>query len=229
MITLGETTIYHLGDTALFSDLRLIGERHSPDVALVPIGGHFTMDHEDAAYACSLIGAPTVIPCHYNTFPPIGRTRGLQAQVESETSSKVVVLEPGETYEPERRCRASGTPAVDRPCDSQVAGRLGIARRDGVRPGALEVAPIVTQGVRASTPLTANAAGAAWRTVAGAAAQTCGPRFSQRVRSRQSWAIRAIAGGREHRAGEAVVEALVDDPDAPLERVVADQAAGVET
>ncbi len=100
MITLGETTIYHLGDTALFSDLGMIGERHSPDIALVPIGGHFTMDIEDAAYACSLIGAPTVIPCHYNTFPPIrADAQAFKQQVESESSSKVVVLEPGETYD----------------------------------------------------------------------------------------------------------------------------------
>jgi L-ascorbate metabolism protein UlaG (beta-lactamase superfamily) len=101
IIRVGNLTIYHVGDTALFSDLRLIGERHSPDVALVPIGGHFTMDREDAAYACGLIGAPTVIPCHYNTFPPIETdAEAFKAQVESETSSQVVILAPGETHEP---------------------------------------------------------------------------------------------------------------------------------
>jgi L-ascorbate metabolism protein UlaG (beta-lactamase superfamily) len=101
IIRFGGKTIYHLGDTALFSDLELIGERHSPDVALVPIGGHFTMDREDAAYACGLIGAPVVIPCHYNTFPPIETdAEAFKAQVESEGSTKVVVLAPGETYEP---------------------------------------------------------------------------------------------------------------------------------
>jgi len=101
MVRIGGKTIYHLGDTALFGDLELIGERHSPDVALVPIGGHFTMDREDAAYACGLIGAPVVIPCHYNTFPPIETdAEAFKAQVESESSTKVVVLQPGETYEP---------------------------------------------------------------------------------------------------------------------------------
>jgi L-ascorbate metabolism protein UlaG (beta-lactamase superfamily) len=101
IVRIADQTIYHLGDTALFSDLRLIGERHSPDVAMVPIGGHFTMDREDAAYACGLIGAPTVIPCHYNTFPPIETdAEAFKAQVESETSSQVVILQPGETYEP---------------------------------------------------------------------------------------------------------------------------------
>ena len=101
IVRIADKTIYHLGDTALFSDLRLIGERHRPDVALVPIGGHFTMDREDAAYACGLIGAPTVIPCHYNTFPPIETdAEAFKAQVESETSSQVVILAPGETHEP---------------------------------------------------------------------------------------------------------------------------------
>jgi L-ascorbate metabolism protein UlaG (beta-lactamase superfamily) len=74
VIELGGVTVYHLGDTALFSDLRLIGERESPDVAIVPIGGHFTMDRHDAAYACELIGAGTVIPCHYDTFSRIETT-----------------------------------------------------------------------------------------------------------------------------------------------------------
>ncbi len=57
IIKLGGKTIYHLGDTCLFGDLKLIGDRHDIDVALVPIGGHYTMDREDAAYACGLLGA----------------------------------------------------------------------------------------------------------------------------------------------------------------------------
>ena len=58
------------------------------------------MDIEDAAYACGLIGAPTVIPCHYNTFPPIETdAEAFKQQVESESSSKVVILEPGETHD----------------------------------------------------------------------------------------------------------------------------------
>ena len=101
IVRIGDKTVYHLGDTTLFGDLKLIGERHSPDIALVPIGGHFTMDTDDAAYACGLIGAPTVIPCHYNTFPPIAAdAEAFKADVESTTSSKVVILEPGEFYEP---------------------------------------------------------------------------------------------------------------------------------
>jgi L-ascorbate metabolism protein UlaG (beta-lactamase superfamily) len=100
IIRIGGRTIWHLGDTALFGDMKLIAERHSPDVALIPIGGHFTMDTEDAAYACGLIGAATVIPCHYNTFPPIAADAdAFKAEVESSTSSKVVILQPGESHE----------------------------------------------------------------------------------------------------------------------------------
>lgn len=64
-------TIYHAGDTALFGDMKLIGERHPVDVLFVPIGDNFTMGIEDAAYAVSLIKPKIVVPVHYNTFPPI--------------------------------------------------------------------------------------------------------------------------------------------------------------
>lgn len=64
-------TIYHAGDTALFSDMKLIGERHPVDVLFIPIGDNFTMGPEDAAYAVSLIKPKIVVPVHYNTFPPI--------------------------------------------------------------------------------------------------------------------------------------------------------------
>jgi L-ascorbate metabolism protein UlaG (beta-lactamase superfamily) len=100
IVKLGGRTIYHLGDTCLFGDLKLIGERHDIDVALVPIGGHYTMDREDAAYACELIGASTVIPCHYNTFPAVAADAdAFKADVEQTTSSQVVILEPGERHE----------------------------------------------------------------------------------------------------------------------------------
>lgn len=64
-------TIYHAGDTALFSDMKLIGERHPIDLAFLPIGDNFTMGPEDAALAARYINAKTVVPIHYNTFPPI--------------------------------------------------------------------------------------------------------------------------------------------------------------
>ncbi len=99
VINIGGKTIYHLGDTCLFSDLKLIAERTPPDVALIPIGGHYTMDRQDAALAAGLIGAPTVIPMHYNTFPLIeADAEAFKSDVESKTSSTVVILQPGETH-----------------------------------------------------------------------------------------------------------------------------------
>jgi L-ascorbate metabolism protein UlaG (beta-lactamase superfamily) len=95
-------TIYHLGDTALFSDLQLIGERESPiDVALMCIGGHYTMDRHDALQAAKLIGARQVIPCHYDTFPPIETdAQAFKSEVQAAGSGEVVVLAPGESHSP---------------------------------------------------------------------------------------------------------------------------------
>jgi L-ascorbate metabolism protein UlaG (beta-lactamase superfamily) len=107
VINFGGKTIYHLGDTALFSDLSLVSRRDEIDVALMCIGGHYTMDRHDAVHAADLVQAQTVIPCHYNTFPPIETdAQAFKADVESKTSfesraaEKVVVLEPGETHTP---------------------------------------------------------------------------------------------------------------------------------
>ncbi len=99
LISLGDTVVYHLGDTCLFSDLQLVGRRTPIDVALMCIGGHYTMDRTDAVEAASLVGAKTVIPCHYNTFPPIETdAQAFKSDVESATSSQVVILEPGDTH-----------------------------------------------------------------------------------------------------------------------------------
>ncbi len=99
VISFKDTVIYHLGDTCLFSDLQLVGKRSPIDVALMCIGGHYTMDSTDAVDAAELIGARTVIPCHYNTFPPIETdAQAFKSDVESATSSTVVVLEPGGTH-----------------------------------------------------------------------------------------------------------------------------------
>jgi L-ascorbate metabolism protein UlaG (beta-lactamase superfamily) len=99
VINLGGKTIYHLGDTALFSDLRLVAQRDTVDVALMCIGGHYTMDPVDGAVAAELIGAKQVIPCHYNTFPPIEQdAQAFKSDVESKTHSEVVILQPGESH-----------------------------------------------------------------------------------------------------------------------------------
>jgi L-ascorbate metabolism protein UlaG (beta-lactamase superfamily) len=99
VVGLGGKTVYHLGDTSLFSDLRLVSEREPIDVALMCIGGHYTMDRHDAAAAAGLVRATTVIPCHYGTFPPVETdAEAFKADVESQTSSTVEILQPGETF-----------------------------------------------------------------------------------------------------------------------------------
>jgi L-ascorbate metabolism protein UlaG (beta-lactamase superfamily) len=99
LINFRDTIVYHLGDTCLFSDLQLVGRRNPIDLALMCIGGHYTMDRVDAVEAASLVGAKTVIPCHYNTFPAIETdAQAFKSDVETATGSSVVVLEPGESH-----------------------------------------------------------------------------------------------------------------------------------
>ncbi len=99
LVNFQDTVVYHLGDTCLFSDLQLVGKRHPIDVALMCIGGHYTMDRFDAVDAAALVGARTVIPCHYNTFPPIETdAQAFKSDVESATSASVVVLDPGDAH-----------------------------------------------------------------------------------------------------------------------------------
>lgn len=99
VIELGGTTVYHAGDTCLFSDMKLIVARRDIDVALLPIGGHYTMDRHDAVTAAEFVAAGTVIPMHYDTFPAIATdSDAFKSDVESKTSSQVVLLKPGETH-----------------------------------------------------------------------------------------------------------------------------------
>ena len=96
VIGIGGKVVYHLGDTALFSDLTLPGKRDQIDVALMCIGGHYTMDRHDAVTAAELVGAKQVIPCHYDTFPPI--ETDAEAFKSDVSASEVVVLQPGDTH-----------------------------------------------------------------------------------------------------------------------------------
>jgi len=99
VIKLGDVTVYHAGDTCLFSDMKLIAQRSDIDVALLPIGGHYTMDRRDAVVAAEFVGAGTVIPMHFDTFPPIETDAdAFKVDVEGKTSSQVVVLAPGESH-----------------------------------------------------------------------------------------------------------------------------------
>jgi L-ascorbate metabolism protein UlaG (beta-lactamase superfamily) len=90
--------IYLAQDTGLFGDMKLIGEE-GLDLAVVPIGDNFTMGPEDALRAVKLLQPKVVIPIHYNTWDLIAQDANAWAQrVEQETSTKAVVLEPGESY-----------------------------------------------------------------------------------------------------------------------------------
>lgn len=90
--------IYHMGDTALFSDMRLIAERHHPDLVLIPIGGHYVMDPEDAAYAVrEWLKPAAVIPMHYGTTPQLKGTPEAFRAALGGTPTRLVVLQPGES------------------------------------------------------------------------------------------------------------------------------------
>ena len=69
IVEFGGAVIYHAGDTALFSYMEMLGQIYQPDIALLPIGDRFTMSPEMAGVAAEMIGAPTVVPMHYNTWP----------------------------------------------------------------------------------------------------------------------------------------------------------------
>ena len=90
-------TIYYAGDTALFSDMKLIGERDKIDYAILPIGDNYTMGIEDAARAVSLLGANNVIPLHYGTWGVINQNPEDFRKLV--TGAEVYVVKPGQTIE----------------------------------------------------------------------------------------------------------------------------------
>jgi len=101
VIEIGDKRIYHLGDTALFSDLALPKRRGRLDVALMCIGGHYTMDRFDGVVAAELVGADQVIPCHYDTFPAVETdAQAFKSDVQNAGFAEVVILQPGETHTP---------------------------------------------------------------------------------------------------------------------------------
>lgn len=89
--------IYYAGDTAVFGDMRLIGEMHHPDVAFLPIGDHFTMGPEAAAMAARMLGVRQVVPMHYGTFPLLTGTPDALKRLVDPHGIDVLVLEPGQT------------------------------------------------------------------------------------------------------------------------------------
>jgi L-ascorbate metabolism protein UlaG (beta-lactamase superfamily) len=98
LIQIEDLKIYHAGDTGLHYDLKMIGELHKPDIAILPIGGHFTMGIDEAVQAVKWLNCKNVIPMHYDTFPPI-RTNVADFKVKTEvdTDSKCIILRSGES------------------------------------------------------------------------------------------------------------------------------------
>jgi len=88
--------LYHAGDTAVFGDMKLIRELYRPDVAMLPIGGHYTMGPREAALATRYLEPKTVLPLHFGTFPPLtGTPEELAALLDA--SVEVVRWKPGES------------------------------------------------------------------------------------------------------------------------------------
>ena len=100
VVNIGGLNIYYAGDTALFSDMQLIGQRDKIDYAVLPIGDNYIMGIEDAAQAAKLLGAKKIIPVHYNTWPVIEQdAQEFKVLAEKETQAEVLIVEPGETLE----------------------------------------------------------------------------------------------------------------------------------
>jgi L-ascorbate metabolism protein UlaG (beta-lactamase superfamily) len=94
----GGLVIYHAGDTAVFGDMKLIGELYSPDVAMLPIGDHFTMGPREASVAIRLLNVRHVVPMHFGTFPVLtGRPDMLRELTQDIAGLEIHGLKPGET------------------------------------------------------------------------------------------------------------------------------------
>jgi L-ascorbate metabolism protein UlaG (beta-lactamase superfamily) len=94
----GGLTIYHAGDTAVFGDMKIIGELYAPDVAMLPIGDYFTMGPREAALAIRLLNARHVIPMHFGTFPVLtGRPEALREATRDIAGLEIHVLQPGQS------------------------------------------------------------------------------------------------------------------------------------
>jgi len=92
-----DTKVYFAGDTCVFGDMQLIGRLYSPDVAVLPIGGHFTMDPKEAAVALELLGTKRCVPCHFGTFPILAGTPQELKQLAPDVD--VAEIEPGDSIE----------------------------------------------------------------------------------------------------------------------------------
>jgi len=94
----GGMTLYHAGDTAVFSDMKIIGDLYSPELALLPIGDRYTMGPREAALAIRLLGAHHVIPMHFGTFPVLtGRPDRLRELTQDIAGLEMHSLKPGDS------------------------------------------------------------------------------------------------------------------------------------
>jgi L-ascorbate metabolism protein UlaG (beta-lactamase superfamily) len=89
------TKVYFAGDTCVFGDMQLIGRIYEPDVAVLPIGGHYTMDPKEAAVALELLGTKRCVPCHFGTFPVLTGTP--QELKQLAPGVDIAEIDPGES------------------------------------------------------------------------------------------------------------------------------------
>jgi L-ascorbate metabolism protein UlaG (beta-lactamase superfamily) len=93
-------TVYHAGDTSVMSDMKILADLYKPNLALLPIGSHFTMDPIEAAYACKLLRPQYVVPMHYGTFPVLtGTPEEFGRLLKEQPEVKLIVMNPGATIE----------------------------------------------------------------------------------------------------------------------------------
>lgn len=95
MIQWGERCLYYAGDTALHQDMKQVGEQYQVDLAILPIGGHFTMGLEDALKAADLVGCGKVLGMHYDTFPPISIDHQASKNLADSQGKELILMQIG--------------------------------------------------------------------------------------------------------------------------------------
>jgi L-ascorbate metabolism protein UlaG (beta-lactamase superfamily) len=98
VVELDDIRIYHAGDTCVFGDMQLISRLYQPDVAILPIGGYFTMDPREAAVALELLDVKRCVPCHYGTFPALSGTPD-ELRKLAPAGVEIIAPDPGETIQ----------------------------------------------------------------------------------------------------------------------------------
>lgn len=99
LININGISIYHAGDTGLHMDMKMIGEFYKPQIAMLPIGGFYTMGIDEAVQATKWLGINKVIPMHYNTFSAIeADAKDFKEKMDAETLAETIILKPGQSY-----------------------------------------------------------------------------------------------------------------------------------